>query len=67
MSKNEPTVAVEFTRRELDLLFTEMNATVECGAEDADYPVIRDKANQARNELTRRSSGKITTPSAVRQ
>jgi hypothetical protein len=54
MAKKEPTIDVKFTRRELDLLFTEMNAAVENGAEDADYPVIRDKAMRARIELMRR-------------
>jgi hypothetical protein len=51
MSKKEPTVAVKFTRSELDLLFTEMNAAIENGAEDTDYPIIRDKSNRARIEL----------------
>lgn len=54
MAKKEPTIDVKFTMRELDLLFTEMNVAVESGAEDADYPVIRDKANSARIELMRR-------------
>lgn len=37
MPKKEPTAVVKFTRKELDLLFAEMNAAVENGAEDADY------------------------------
>lgn len=56
MSKKEPTVAVKFTRRELDLLFTEMNAAIENGAKDIDYFIIRDKSNRARIELIRRST-----------
>ena len=58
MPEKEPTIGVKFTRRELDLLFTEMNAAVENGAEDTDYPVIRDKAQRARIELIRRSDTK---------
>jgi hypothetical protein len=54
--KKEPTIDVKFTRRELDLLFTEMNAAVENGAVDPDYPVVRDKAQRARIELIRRST-----------
>lgn len=54
MAKKEPAIDVKFTRRELDLIFTEMNNAVESGAEDDDYPVIRDKANRARIELMRR-------------
>ncbi len=56
MPKKEPTIDVKFTRSELQLLFTEMNAAVENGAEDPEYPVIRDKAYRAQIELIRRST-----------
>lgn len=54
MTKKEPTIDVKFTRSELDSLFTEMNAAIANGAQDAAYLVIRDKANRARIELLRR-------------
>lgn len=60
MPKKEPTINVKFTRSELDLIFTEMNSACDNGAEDPDYPIVRDKAKQAQIELIRRLTTKKT-------
>lgn len=44
-----------------------MNSAIQNGAEDLDYPVIRDKANRARIELIRQSEGQVSRHQATTQ
>lgn len=43
--------ALRLTKRELELVFTEMNAAVDNGAEDPDYETIKRKASAALRRL----------------
>jgi hypothetical protein len=41
----EKTYPLRLTKSELQLVFTEFNVSCDCGAEDPDFPKVRDKAD----------------------
>ena len=55
MANNAKVAHVALTLSEAQLLYTEMNASIECGAEDPDYKVIRARAAKCLRSLQKGS------------